>query len=348
MHTIKSKKIGIFSDIHIGLGQDSQMWHEIVLNFSKWVAKTYTELGINDIIIPGDIFHNRNEISVNTLSIAKQFFDNLKDFRIYILVGNHDCYYKDRSDINSISILKGWDNIQIADTTMMLSYNNKKISLIPWGTDITNIPESDICFGHFEIQTFYMNTYKVCEHGIESKNILEKSPLVISGHFHSKDERNYPKGKIVYVGSPYQQNFGDVDQQRGIYTLNLDTNEFVFIENKESPKHIKIFLSEIRSKKQDLEFLKTNVPNNIISFVIDEEIDTGKIDALSASIQRLSPKSFRIDYKSIEKKIIENKADTDYNIINIEKNIEDFINSIDIEYKNETNQYLLDLYKTKI
>jgi DNA repair exonuclease SbcCD nuclease subunit len=75
--TIKSSKVGMFSDIHIGLGQDSSIWHNNILEFADWVVDLYDKRGISEIIIPGDIFHNRNEISVNTLSIAKDFFEKL-------------------------------------------------------------------------------------------------------------------------------------------------------------------------------------------------------------------------------------------------------------------------------
>jgi len=346
--TLKSKKIGVFSDIHIGLGLDSSTWHDIVLEFAKWVSEIYLKEGINDIIIPGDIFHNRNEISVNTLATATEFFDILKDFKIYILAGNHDCYYKDRSDVNSISLLKGWSNITIADKEpLLLKAGNKTISLIPWGTEIKDIPNTDICFGHFEIQTFYMNTFKKCDHGMESANLLNKAPLVISGHFHGKDERKYSKGKIVYVGSPYQQNFGDVDQIRGVYTLDLETEEFVFIENTVSPKHIKIPLSMLRSNKHEegfiKNFLKTNVEKNMVSLVIDEEISNEKISLLNSKITALNPRFFRVDYKSINTEI-KSDSDVEYTLIDFEKTLEDFINSLDIQHKEATILYLNHLY----
>lgn len=343
---IKSKKIGVFSDIHIGLGQDSSTWHDIVLNFAKWVSKTYTKAGINDIIIPGDIFHNRSEISVNTLATANEFFDILKDFRIFISAGNHDCYYKDRSDVNSISLFGGWKNIVVVDKApLLVQAGEKTISLIPWGTEIDDIPKADICFGHFEIQTFYMNSFKVCDHGIESSNLLKKSPFIISGHFHSKDERSYKNGKIVYVGSPYQQNFGDVDQVRGVYILDIESEKLEFIENKISPKHIKVYLSHLRNKKQDADFLKENVPNNMVSFIVDEEITNDKITLLTAKLQNLAPKFFRIDYKSINTDLIENSSKVDYNLIDIEKNIEDFVNSIDVQHKEDVIEYLTNTYK---
>jgi len=344
-YVIKSNTIGIFSDIHIGLGQDSSMWHDIVLDVAKWASKEYIQAGINAIIIPGDIFHNRNEISVNSVAVATEFFEILKDFKLFISAGNHDSYYKDRSDINSISILKGWKNIVIVDKEpLILQAGEKTISLIPWGTDIKDIPNTDICFGHFEINSFYMNSFKTCDHGLESKSLLNKAPLVISGHFHKKDHRKYKDGEIVYVGSPYQHNFGDCGDSRGIYILNINTNEFEYIENTVSPKHIKIFLSKLKNGQQDTDFLKSNVKGNLISFIIDEEIANEKITLLSSKINSLLPKFFRIDYKSVNNEL-EKSTDVDYSMVDIEKNIEDFVESLDFKYKTETTEYLTQIYK---
>jgi DNA repair exonuclease SbcCD nuclease subunit len=343
---IKNKNIGIFSDIHIGLGQNSSMWHEIVLDFAKWISDKYNSLGISDIIIPGDIFHNRSEIGVNTISVANEFFEILKDFNIYISTGNHDSFYKENSTVNSISILKGWKNITIIDKgPLIIKSSNKTLSLIPWGTAIEDIPKTDICFGHFEIQSFYMNGTKVCDHGFESSNILNKAPLVFSGHFHKKDDRKYSKGRIVYVGSPFEHNFGDSGDERGAYTFNIETEELIFIKNDISPKHIKLDLTKLKNKTQDSVFLHKNVPNNLISLTIDDEISNEKIDILSASIQKLNPKSFRIDYKSNIEKTVENTEKIDYNLIDMEKNIEEFVTAIDVEHKASVIEYLTNVYK---
>lgn len=345
-YRIKGKKIGIFSDIHIGLNKDSAIWHDVILDFGRWISELYSSMNIDEIVIPGDIFHNRSEISVNTLQIAKEFFEILKDFKIYISTGNHDCYYKDKSDVNSISLLKGWENIVVIDKKPeVIQANNKKIALIPWGCDVNDIPNCDICFGHFEIQSFYMNTYKICEHGTTSQSLLNKSPFILSGHFHKKDERLYKNGKIVYLGSPYQQNFGDCGEIRGVYVLDLEKEELNFIENKKSPVHVKIFLSKLRNGEQNSQFLKENVENNIVSLIVDEEIEVEKISLLNAKMQTLKPKSIRIDYESIDSKIVEFSDNKDYNMLDIEKNIDDFVNSLDIKYKKEVTDYVINLYK---
>ena len=73
-----------------------------------------------------------------------------------------------------------------------------------------------------------------------TKNILEKAPLTISGHFHLREEREYDDGKIVYLGNPFQMDFGDVDGIKGYYILDIPSSTYEFTENKSSPKHKKI------------------------------------------------------------------------------------------------------------
>ena len=164
MIKFKDNTIALISDIHLGVHQDSYAWHNTALDFADWLDVELKKRNRLDIVIPGDLFHERNEISVYTVSIAHKFFNKLKNYNIIITVGNHDCYYKDRADINSASILTGWPNITVVDTLQSINQFNKKITFVPWATDIDKIEKSDLIFGHFELNSFYHNNYKICTH----------------------------------------------------------------------------------------------------------------------------------------------------------------------------------------
>jgi DNA repair exonuclease SbcCD nuclease subunit len=346
---IKTNKLGCFTDIHIGLGQDSDTWHKIVLDFAKWASEKYLNLGINDIIICGDIFHNRSEISVSTLSIAKQFFDYFKDFQLYILAGNHDSFYKEDSRINSISIFDGWKNIKVVDKEPYeLLLKDKKSFLIPWGTSYEDIPKCDILFGHFEISSFYMNTYKKCEHGMESSDLFKKANLIVSGHFHKKDHRIYDNGEIIYLGSPYQQNFGDSLDDRGIYIYDIEKNNFEFIENKISPKYYKLSLKEINKNEFNLNEFKEKIENNHVSLIVDTEIDQEKLFLLTSNIQKNSPINFRLDHLEVDSKNLKLNNAENLNSTNILEDIEKYINSVDIKNKKEVIEYITELFNNKL
>ena len=344
---LKGPQIGIFSDIHIGLGQDSPVWHSNILEFAKWVSDIYSKRGINEILIPGDIFHNRNEISVNTLNTAKQFFDILTDFKIFISTGNHDCYYKERSDVNSVSLFGGWKNIFVIDQKpeiFTIDNSDKTLSMIPWGTQISDIPNSDYCLGHFEIKNFKMNNHSVCLHGVSADDLLNKSKYIITGHFHKKTYRTYDKGEILYVGSPYQQNFGDVDEERGIYIFDLNKSNFEFIENNISPKHIKLSLSKILSKELPQNYIKENVPNNMVCLLVDEILPPEDLSLISSKLQKINPKFFRMDYKVKEINLQSLDNTSTYDSVDIPCNIKDFVLSLDVPHKEEIHSYLNELY----
>jgi DNA repair exonuclease SbcCD nuclease subunit len=344
---IENRYIGCFSDIHLGLGQDSKNWHNTALNFAKWASDYYREALIKDIIIPGDIFHNRSEVSVETLSIAKEFFDYFHDFEIYISTGNHDCYKKESSDVNSIKIFDGWKNIHIVDKTAEVIetiYPDKTLSLVPWGTTIEQMPKASIMFCHLEIASFYMNSYKMCEHGFSYKDLFNKAEYIISGHFHKKDHRKFEKGQIVYLGSPYEQNFGDFGDQRGIYIFDIKTNDIKFIENKISPKHIKLKLNEeLINNGIDSKY----VSNNIISLTLSDKDDQKDILNVQAKLALLNPVSIRLDYETTENEIVIDE-NIEYDSGDLLKSIDEYINTLDIEYKKEVVEYVKNLYNSLI
>jgi DNA repair exonuclease SbcCD nuclease subunit len=339
---IKNKHIGCFSDIHLGIRQDSKEWHNIALDFAKWTSKLYKDRDIEDIIIPGDIFHNRSHISVETLSITKQFFDYFKDFNIYISAGNHDCFKKDTSDINSISILDGWNNIKIIDkeaVTIETNYS-KNITLVPWGVSLDNIPKSNVIFGHFEIDSFYMNSYKLCEHGFSYKDLFKIAPTIISGHFHKKDHRKYEKGQIIYLGSPYQHNFGDVKDERGIYIFNIETEDIEFIENTISPKHYKVSIDE--------NFDEDIIKNNFISLIVDNQADENQIIEFKGKLLNLNPKNIRIDYNENDSKIEVFDENKELGTSDLIKSIEEYIETLNPENKKEVVEYIKEMYNSLI
>lgn len=342
---ISSRKIGLFSDIHIGLGQDSELWHNTILEFGKWCSKKYLEKGITDIIICGDVFHNRSEISVATLNMSKKFFDYFKDFQVYILAGNHDSFYKEHSQVNSISLLDGWNNIKIVDDKPLILdvCDNKKATLVPWGTEYSDIPNVDIIFGHFEIVSFYMNTFKKCEHGFESKDLFNKASYIVSGHFHKKDHRQYEKGDILYLGSPYQQNYGDTLDERGIYVFDLTDNTFEFIKNDVSPEFLKINASDIIKDEKILDIVK----KNHISLIVDEQLDQEKLTFLTSKIQKNTPTNLKLEYIEPKFKANTTDAENNFEFVNILDDIETYVNSIDLKNKKEVFSYIKETYNIK-
>ena len=343
---LNKTKVAIFSDLHLGVHLDSGTWHQVALNWCDWFVEELKKKDIKDILFLGDFYHHRSDISVATLHVASLILDKLNDFNVVMIVGNHDAYYKDRADINSLSILGGRKNLTVISETTTAKIFGKTFTFIPWGANVSKLPKSDAIFGHLEIESFKMNGYKTCDHGLSTRDLLTKAKLIMSGHFHLRDERIYDNGTIVYVGNPFQMDFGDIDGTKGYYTLDLDTLKYEFFENTLSPKHKKISLTELTNVKSltgaDINQM---VNGHFIKFVVDKKANSDIIDTLIQKFSVYNPLTFTTDYTYTENAY--NVEDKNYESsgVDMQATIEEFIGVLDIDNKESIIKYCADLYK---
>ena len=341
---IFNNKVAVIGDIHLGVHQSNSTWHDICINFAYWLKQKLNDNNIKDIIILGDVLDNRNEVSVTTLHVMARFFKILEDFNIIITTGNHDCYYTKRSDVHSIGILNDWEKIEIVDKVVTVNLFGKKLTFCPWNTQLTDIPTSDIVFGHFEINTFKMNGGKVCEHGFDSLSLLDKTSLVLSGHFHCTEERVYKKGKILYVGSPYEQSWGEYADPKGIYLLDIYDNSLEFISNDILPKHKKIRVSELLAVGKITDNIKNEIKGNIINLIIDVNLEQKIIDTLLSKFYALNPISIKTENLIVEQEIITAEEDLVFSGIDIKQDITDFINASEMDDKEWHIKHLSEVF----
>jgi len=339
----KHNNIGVIADIHLGVYQDSALWHTLALNYAKWLASTYKSLGIKDIVISGDIFHNREKVSVSTIHTAAEFFKVLEDFNIIAIAGNHDAFYRDRSDVSSINILKGWNNIHVVLDTEVIEFEGKTIAFVPWGAELSKIPKCDIMFGHFEINSFAIARDQICTHGENATSLLDISPFIMTGHFHMAEQRKYEKGRIIYVGSPFELNWGEAYTPKYAWMLDITTITPRAIENKFSPKHYKLKSSQIRLQLEDF---KSDIAGNFISILIDEEIPITEVELLQAKVSAIKPIEVRFDYQ-INNEIVLDDMEGDFEFIDMGKTFKEIVEKLSekTEKKQKVLNVLLDYYR---
>jgi len=344
--TAKKAKIAIISDLHLGVHSNSTFWHNIAIEWANWLKVDLNKRNIKDIIFCGDWHHNRSEISVNTLQISANILDILQEFNIFAIPGNHDMYFKHRTDVTSLSIFKNRKNVNIFDSITSVEWFDKTITFCPWNTNVEDIPKCDVIFGHFEIETFKVNSTKICEEGIKVKDLLVKSKLVFSGHFHTRHEKVYSAGTILYVGNPFQMDFGDAGNSKGYHILDLDSMEYDFIENKISPLYEKLTLSELVEEGTINSRIKHIVSNNIVKLKVDKNICQEDMNVLLSKLSLLKPESVTVDYDINFNRILDDsKHKEDMSGIDVSQAITDFINLLDIEEKKDIIDYTLDLYR---
>ena len=343
---INKPRVAIFSDLHLGVHTNSSEWHNYAVEWANWFKDECKRNNIKDIIFCGDWHHNRSEISVNTLQVSADILDILSEFNLIAITGNHDLYYKHRTDVNSLSIFKKRKNVTILNTSETVEAFDRTITFCPWNTDVKSIPKSDVIFGHFEIETFKMNTYKVCEEGVKVKDLLSKSSLIISGHFHTRHNKKFSKGTILYTGNPFQMDFGDTNNQKGYYILDFDTLEYEFTPNNISPKYNKISLSDLVEAGNFTPIIINKICNNIIKLKVDMNISQQDMDILLKKLSLLKPEVLTVDYDINFNRLIDDTDNKeDLSGIDIPQAIEEFVNLLEIKNKKEIIDYTLGLYE---
>lgn len=341
---ILGDKIAVVSDLHIGVSCSSEKWLQQALKFAVWFKNDLLDKGIKHIIIPGDFFHDRTDINVQTIQYASLILDEWKDFKIWMIPGNHDCFYKDNATVSSISILKGYKNVTIFDTTSIETFNNKKFVFVPWGVNVSDIPTGDVIIGHFELNGFKMNSFKVCEGHDESEHILDKASIVLTGHFHLRQELRSKKGLVLYVGTPYEMDYNDMGADKGYHIVTLSDLNIEFIKYANTVKHKRVKVTDLIEHKDTLSgYLSSEIANNVITFIIDKEIEFEKINALVQKIQTFQPFIFRgVEYVKKNETVIDLK-DTKANI-QTEQLITDFVEQMELENSDEVTTLVLELY----
>jgi DNA repair exonuclease SbcCD nuclease subunit len=191
-----------------------------------------------------------------------------------------------------------------------------------------------------------MNSYKICEEGIKIKDLLKKSDLIFSGHFHTRHSKQFSNGTILYVGNPFQMDYGDSDNEKGYHILDITTLKYEFIANKISPCYKKITLSDLVSEGDITPKIKNIFEKNLVKLKVDMNISQEDMDFLLKKLSNLQPAELTVDYDiNFNRLKTETNQREDLSGIDIEQAITEFINLLDISNKKSITEYTLDLYR---
>ena len=210
------KKAAVFTDIHFGLKSNSQLHNEDCLNFVKWATAKAKEEGCETALFLGDWHNNRASINIVTLNYSLQALEHLNaNFdQVYFIPGNHDLYYRDKRDIQSVEWARHLPNVRICNDW----FSEGDVTIAPWlvGDDYKRVPKlkTKYVFGHFELPHFYMNAMvQMPDHGEVKREQFKACEQVYTGHFHKRQNH----GNITYIGNCFPHNYADAgDDDRGL------------------------------------------------------------------------------------------------------------------------------------
>jgi len=213
------KKAAIFTDIHFGLKSNSQLHNEDCLNFVKWATAKAKEQGCETCLFLGDWHNNRASLNIVTLNYSLRALEHLNDNfdRVYFIPGNHDLYYRDKRDIQSVEWARHLPRVEICNDW----FDCDGVVIAPWlvGDDYKRIPKltAKYMFGHFELPHFYMNAMvQMPDHSELKRESFSSIEHVFTGHFHKRQSYK----NITYIGNCFPHNYADAgDDERGLMIL---------------------------------------------------------------------------------------------------------------------------------
>jgi DNA repair exonuclease SbcCD nuclease subunit len=323
------RKIFILGDLHLGVRNNSIEWSNIQL---EYLAEKFLEQidlhGFDpdmDILVQlGDWHHYRESINLRiqteSIQLAQIFSQKFKR-GVFTILGNHDTYYKDRNDINSLFIYqKLFENFHVFTHPTQIQINELQFLMLPWIENYQLLSKtaqaytSDVIFCHADVQGFNLNTFTKLEKGLTYSD-LSGFKKVYAGHIHIRQTKH----NVTYTGTPYQMDRGDFNNTKGFYVLDVSKNELneSFVENRFSPKFLKFTLSDL------LELSKSEVQTLFKNNFIDVYIDSFLADHFSIPhfVELFSKSEYRtLDFftkpEIKESEIIENE-NYEFNIFTV-------------------------------
>ena len=231
-------KLALITDTHFGARNDNLNFNEYFFKFYDNIFfPTLKERGITTCIHLGDVVDRRKYISYRIANdFRERFINRFKELGIelHIIIGNHDTFYKNTNEINSMEELVGSDRFKIYTGPEVVEFDDTPILFIPWinsnnyevSMEALETANADILMGHLEVTGFEMHKGQPAE-GKYEKKFFRRFDTVFSGHFHHKSD----DGQIYYLGTPYELFWNDFEDPKGFHIFDTNTRELERIIN---------------------------------------------------------------------------------------------------------------------
>lgn len=233
----------MYSDLH--LRPEKMVECETALNSVLQIALKLREVSKKEVVLinGGDTFNTRGLIKTSCFdTLYRHYFKWANEgFRQLIVVGNHD--QEDREGVvHPMRVFNQFKDWTVADAPMQFD----QFMAIPYMTmdKIKTFFASYEAKGkhdaivHWGIQGALRNDRNRDADGVPLE-WLDVFRNVFSGHYHYRNAI----GNVQYIGSPFQQNHGEMDQAKGVLIYNSETLKTAFREIKGTPKHVDVQIS---------------------------------------------------------------------------------------------------------
>jgi DNA repair exonuclease SbcCD nuclease subunit len=292
-------KILLICDTHFGAKSDSVTLLDYQKKFYDTIFFPYIDKHqIDTIVHLGDLVDRRKFVNYYTAFRMEQdfmrpIFDRNIDF--HIICGNHDTFYKNTNQHNSITRLYGADRdkFHIYTNPKEVSIKGLDFLMLPWICDdnydqtleLCRTSDAEYVISHLELSGFEMDRGNISHSGMD-KSLFDRFAKVYSGHFHHKSSIE----NITYLGAPCQYTWVDYDDPKGFHVINGDKRTLDYVKNP-LELYKKFYYDDInRSKPEEMQDFDPSIfTGTYTKIVVKNKNNPYLLDLVISKIESGSP-----------------------------------------------------------
>ena len=280
-------KIAVLNDTHCGIRNSSEVFLDNAEKFYNEVFFPECEKqDIKQILHLGDYYDHRKFVNFKALNHNRRvFLDQLRKrgMSMDIIPGNHDTYYKNTNELNSLKECLGhyMNEVNIVMEPKVMKYGSLNIGLVPWicndnyeqCMNFIKDCKADWIGAHLELKGFEMMRGLTNTHGM-SPDVFKRFEMVLTGHYHVGSK----KDNIWYLGSQMEFFWSDAHDPKFFHIIDTETRQVEKIRNNNTLFEKVVYNDEeidYNSYNKDLskKFVKVVVANKTDPFTFDRFID---------------------------------------------------------------------------
>lgn len=223
-----------------------------IKNTLYFISNYANENNIENIIITGDIFHNKGLIYSIALNIFLDFLRDNKNINFIIIDGNHDLSGKSEDVVSALSCLKNEPNVNYISEPIKI----ENIFFVPYSSKMIEIIKnnsSDYLISHFGLNEGMLNSGISTIADIGLNDLIGKYKIVICGHYHAPQEIINDSISFQYCGSIIQLDYGEKNDIKRFLIIDNETNEIKSIPTEGYKKYYHL---EINNENKDNIYIK--------------------------------------------------------------------------------------------
>lgn len=329
-------KLAILNDTHCGIRNSSEIF---LNNAGEFYEKVFfpecEKQGVTQIVHLGDYYDHRKYVNFKALNHNRKVFLNeirKRGMSMDIIPGNHDTFYKNTNDLNSLKELLGhfMNEINIVMEPTVMEYGSLRMALLPWicsdnyekSMDFVANCKADWLGGHLELNGFDMMQGVKNTHGM-SADIFKRFELVLTGHFHTASRQD----NIWYLGSQMEFFWSDAHDPKFFHIIDTETRQVEKIRNPHTLFE-KIVYNDLEMDYNN--YNTDNLKNKFVKVVVVNKTDTFTFDRFIDRIQNEEVYDLKIA-ENFNEFIGSNVDDEGLQVDDTPKLMDDYVDGVDTD-----------------